>query len=82
MLSTDVAAIFEELSIRLADAANETEVRDRFCGQLHENLGIEFNLERGKTDAKYNGVVLEFKDLGSFMADWIQPNFGKHVQSL
>ena len=56
----------EKLRDRLQSAANETEVRDRFCGEIHNEFGIEFRLERDRNDARLNRVVLEFKTKGAF----------------
>jgi len=55
-----------DLRARLATAINETEVRDRFCGEVYKYYGITFRLERGRSDARLNRTILEFKNKGSF----------------
>jgi SAM-dependent methyltransferase len=56
----------DKLRTRLADASNETEVRDRFCAEVYSQYNITFKMERGRSDAELNQVVLEFKDKGLF----------------
>ncbi len=54
------------LQDRLAGVMNETEVRDRFAGEIYAHFGITFRMERGDSDARLNRVILEFKDKGLF----------------
>ena len=58
--------VYESLKNRLADVANETEVRDRFCGELYAYYNVTFRMERGRSDARLNRVILEFKGKGLF----------------
>ena len=63
---TNVEEFFINLRARLATASNETEVRDRFCGEVYSQYNITFRLERGRSDARLNRIILEFKDKGLF----------------
>lgn len=63
---TNLEGFCSSLRARLADASNETEVRDRFCGEVYSHYNITFRLERGRSDARLNRVILEFKDKGLF----------------
>jgi hypothetical protein len=64
----DIPAFSASLQARLSGAANETEVRDRFCGEVYAKYGITFRLERGRSDARLHRLIMEFKDLGLFTA--------------
>lgn len=57
---------FGSLQARIQTTVNETEVRDRFCGEVYSFFSITFRLERGRNDARLNRVILEFKDKGLF----------------
>jgi hypothetical protein len=57
---------FADLQQRLANVANETEVRDAFCGELRAHFNTTLRLERGRSDARRNRVIMEFKDKGLF----------------
>ncbi len=63
---TILSTFWSNLRSRLATAANETEVRDRFCGEVYAQYQLTFRLERGRSDAYHNCVILEFKDKGLF----------------
>ncbi|WP_191559170.1 Eco57I restriction-modification methylase domain-containing protein [Brevundimonas aurantiaca] len=46
--------------------ANEEEVRKGWLKHIENSLGITFHAERGRNDASYNQVIIEFKDRGLF----------------
>ncbi len=46
--------------------ANEEEVRKGWLKHIENELGITFHAERGRNDASYNQVIIEFKDHGLF----------------
>lgn len=46
--------------------ANEEEVRKGWLKHIENALGITFHAERGRNDASYNQVIIEFKDKGLF----------------
>lgn len=46
--------------------ANEEEVRKGWLKHIENALGITFHAERGRNDASYNQVIVEFKDYGLF----------------
>lgn len=46
--------------------ANEEEVRKGWLKHIENDLGITFHAERGRNDASYNQVIIEFKDYGLF----------------
>jgi len=64
--SKNLAGLFGGLQSGLSGAVNETEVRDRFCRELYLHYGVDFRLERDRSDARLNRVLMEFKDLGLF----------------
>ncbi len=63
---TDIAGFFASLQARLSGAANETEVRDRFCSEVYLHGHVTFRLERDRSDARLNRLIMEFKDFGLF----------------
>ena len=73
---------FTDLRSRLADVANETEVRDRFCGEIYSHYGITFRMERSRSDARLNRVILEFKDKGLFRGRATSAKFQEAYQQL
>jgi hypothetical protein len=46
--------------------ANEEEVRKGWLKHIENALGMTFHAERGRNDASYNQVIIEFKDRGLF----------------
>jgi hypothetical protein len=46
--------------------ANEEEVRKSWLKHIENEIGINFHAERGRNDASYNQVIIEFKDKGLF----------------
>lgn len=61
-----------------ADWQTEEEVRLGWLITLQNTLGITFHAERGRSDADYNQIVIEFKNVGLFHGNKIVPNFKKH----
>lgn len=79
---TDTQSFFSGLQVRLATAHNETEVRDRFCGEVYSRYGITLRLERGRSDARRNRVIFEFKDKGLFRGRTNSPKFREAYSQL
>lgn len=73
---------FAQLQQRLANVANETEVRGAFCEELRAHFGITFRLERGRSDARRNRVIMEFKDKGLFKGNAASAAFLKAYSQL
>jgi len=71
-----------KLDTALAAAVNETEVRDRFCNEVYSIYGITFRLERGRSDARLNKVILEFKDKGLFRGKTSSAKFKEAYRQL
>jgi hypothetical protein len=57
---------FEKLQLRVANAANEEELRLAWVSALENALGVEFHAERARRDLSYNNVAIEFKGPGKF----------------
>lgn len=74
----------------MADAANEAEVRDRFCREFDSHFNIPFKFERERNDARLNRTILEFKDKGLFKGNASSAKFkeaynqlvGKYIPNL
>ena len=62
--------MYQELTDRLtsgvARCVTEEEVRFLWLSELKSALGVQFQAERERNDAYYNGVVIEFKNAGLF----------------
>lgn len=61
-----VGALFRKLSADRHKWSNEEEVRKSWLKHLENDLNITFHAERGRNDASYNQVIIEFKDKGLF----------------
>jgi hypothetical protein len=61
-----VASLFQRLKKDSHNWANEEEVRKSWLKHIENELGINFHAERGRNDASYNQVIIEFKDKGLF----------------
>lgn len=55
--------------------ANEEEVRKGWLKHIENELGITFHAERGRNDASYNQVIIEFKSRGLFKGSTKSPAF-------
>lgn len=59
--------------------ANEEEVRKSWLKHIEIATGIQFHAERGRNDASYNQVIIEFKDKGLFKGSVTSPAFKEAV---
>jgi hypothetical protein len=59
--------------------ANEEEVRKGWLKHIENELGITFHAERGRNDASYNQVIIEFKDRGLFKGSTTSPAFKEAI---
>ncbi len=59
-------ALFRKLSKDRPHWGTEEEVRKGWLKHLENQLDITFHAERGRNDASYNQVIIEFKDKGLF----------------
>lgn len=60
----------------------EEEVRLGWLYALQNELGINFHAERGRSDADYNQVIIEFKNRGLFHASTTSPKFSEAMDEL
>lgn len=58
--------LYKNLKNDSGNWANEEEVRKSWLKHIENDLGISFHAERGRNDASYNQVIIEFKDYGLF----------------
>ncbi|WP_223217990.1 Eco57I restriction-modification methylase domain-containing protein [Mesorhizobium jarvisii] len=61
-----MSSLYSVLQKDRPDWANEEEVRKSWLKHIENSLGIKFHAERGRNDASYNQVIIEFKDRGLF----------------
>ena len=61
-----MSSLFTKLKKDSHNWANEEEVRKSWLKHIENDLGITFHAERGRNDASYNQVIIEFKDKGLF----------------
>lgn len=57
---------YNQLNRRWLEWQTEEEVRLGWLTELQNTLGITFHAERGRSDADYNQVIIEFKNVGLF----------------
>ena len=57
----------------------EEEVRLGWCYAIKNSLGIELQAERGRSDASYNQVIIEFKNKGLFKGKTSSPKFKEAI---
>lgn len=62
-----------------ADWQTEEEVRLGWLTTLQNTLGITFHAERGRSDADYNQIVIEFKNVGLFHGNKNSPKFQEAI---
>ena len=65
-----------------ADWQTEEEVRLGWLITLQNTLGITFHAERGRSDADYNQIVIEFKNVGLFHGNKNSPKFQEALEEL
>jgi hypothetical protein len=61
-----MSSLYENLKKESHNWANEEEVRKGWLKYIENDLGITFHAERGRNDASYNQIIIEFKDRGLF----------------
>lgn len=61
-----MSSLFERLKKDRPNWGNEEEVRKSWLKHIENDLGITFHAERGRNDASYNQVIIEFKNKGLF----------------
>lgn len=61
-----MSSLYTDLAKARPHWANEEEVRKGWLKHIENDLGITFHAERGRNDASYNQVIIEFKDKGLF----------------
>ena len=75
--------MYQELTDRLtsgiAHCVTEEEVRFLWLSELKNVLGVQFQAERERNDAYYNGVIIEFKNTGLFGGKISSPAFKEAV---
>lgn len=59
-------SLFDSLNRKRGNWKTEEEVRLGWLHEIQKELKITFHVERGRTDASYNQVIIEFKDKGLF----------------
>lgn len=57
---------YNRLRRKRLDWRTEEEVRLGWITELQNTLGITFHAERGRSDADYNQIIIEFKNVGLF----------------
>lgn len=73
---------YANLYARRRDWQTEEEVRLGWLTELQNTLGIVFHAERGRSDADYNQIVIEFKNVGLFHANENSPKFREALEEL
>lgn len=63
----------------LASCVTEEEVRFLWLSEIKNALGIQFQAERDRNDAYYNGVVIEFKNVDLFGGKTTSPAFREAI---
>ena len=58
---------------------NEEELRKGWLKHIENDLGITFHAERGRNDASYNQVIIEFKGPGFFKGSTKSASFVEAV---
>jgi N-6 DNA Methylase len=71
--------LYESLKKDSHSWANEEEVRKGWLKHVENELDITFHAERGRNDASYNQVIIEFKDRGLFKRSVTSPAFKEAI---
>ena len=58
--------VYSRLNAERQNWRTEEEVRLGWLQAIRDELGIIFHSERGRSDADYNQVIIEFKNVGLF----------------
>lgn len=73
---------YNQLNRKRLDWQTEEEVRLGWITELQNTLGITFHAERGRSDADYNQVIIEFKNVGLFHSTNTSPKFREAMEEL
>ncbi len=73
---------YNRLKRRVLDWRTEEEVRLGWITELQNALGILFHAERGRSDADYNQIVIEFKNVGLFHGSATSAKFEEAMEEL
>lgn len=73
---------FESLNRGRLNWQTEEEVRLGWLTELQNKLAITFHAERGRSDADYNQVIIEFKNVGLFHHSETSPKFLEALEEL
>jgi hypothetical protein len=71
--------LFQQLEKDRPHWANEEEVRKSWLKHIENETGIKFHAERGRNDASYNQVIIEFKDRGLFKGSSTSVSFREAI---
>jgi len=74
-----VTSLFSKLKKDSHNWANEEEVRKSWLKHIENEIGISFHAERGRNDASYNQVIIEFKDKGLFKGSISSASFKEAI---
>lgn len=74
--------IYERLNRERLSWRTEEEVRLGWLYALRDALNIIFQAERGRSDASYNQVIIEFKNNGFFRSSSTSPKFIEALEEL
>ena len=73
---------YNQLRRRRLDWQTEEEVRLGWLTELQNALGITFHAERGRSDADYNQIIIEFKNVGLFHGSTTSAKFVEAMEEL
>lgn len=74
--------VYSRLNAERQNWRTEEEVRLGRLQAIRDELGIIFHSERGRSDADYNQVIIEFKNVGLFHNRDNSPKFIEAMQEL
>ena len=73
---------YNQLNRRRLEWQTEEEVRLGWLTELQNTLDITFHAERGRSDADYNQIIIEFKNVGLFHRNTNSPKFREAMGEL
>jgi len=73
---------YNHLRRKQLDWQTEEEVRLGWITELQNTLGITFHAERGRSDADYNQIIIEFKNVGLFHSSVTSAKFAEAMEEL
>ena len=74
--------IYSRLNAERQNWQTEEEVRLGWLQAIRDELQISFHAERGRSDADYNQIIIEFKNVGLFHGRDNSPKFIEAMQEL